>query len=152
MRTLVLPALGKLTLREIGVARCDHFLKQLARQSYSRAKHARVVLRLALSLAVRHEVLLRNPMDHVSRLHRPSSTLDALTNVEVTAIRAAIALWEAGRAVSGPKPDGQLGAIVEVMPASHVRADRRGAGDPSPRRRHHEFGAVRSHRWHDRQQ
>jgi len=121
MRTLVLPALGNLTLREIGVARCDHFLKQLARQSYSRAKHARVVLRLALSLAVRHEVLLRNPMDHVSRLYRPSSTPDALTNVEVTAIRAAIALWEAGRAVSGPKPDGQLGAIVEVMLGTSAR-------------------------------
>jgi integrase len=121
MRTLVLPALGNLTLREIGVARCDHFLKQLARQSYSRAKHARVVLRLALSLAVRHEVLLRNPMDHVSRLHRPPSTPDALTTVEVTAIRAAISLWEAGRAVSGPKPDGQLGAIVEVTLGTSAR-------------------------------
>jgi len=121
MRTLVLPALGSLTLRELGVARCDHFLKQLARQSYSRAKHARVVLRLALGLAVRHEVLLRNPMNHVSRLHRPSSTPDALTSVEVTAIRAAIAVWEAGRAVSGPKPDGQLGAIVEVMLGTSAR-------------------------------
>jgi len=121
MRTLVLPALGNLTLREVGVARCDHFLKQLARQSYSRAKHARVVLRLALGLAVRHEVLPRNPMDHVSRLHRPSSTPDALTTIEVTAIRAAIAVWEAGRAVSGPKPDGQLGAIVEVMLGTSAR-------------------------------
>ena len=38
MRTLVLPAFKDLTLREIGVARCDHFLKQLAKQSYNRAK------------------------------------------------------------------------------------------------------------------
>ncbi len=30
MCTLVMPAFGNLTLREIGVARCDHFLKQLA--------------------------------------------------------------------------------------------------------------------------
>ncbi|MCR2786088.1 MULTISPECIES: N-terminal phage integrase SAM-like domain-containing protein [unclassified Microbacterium] len=44
MRTLVMPALGNLTLREIGLARCDQLLKQLNRQSYSRAKHARVVL------------------------------------------------------------------------------------------------------------
>ncbi|MFD5329489.1 hypothetical protein ACFWJO_37005, partial [Streptomyces sp. NPDC127092] len=56
MRALVLPAFKDLTLREIGVARCDYFLKQLARRSYSRAKHARVVLRLALALAVRHEI------------------------------------------------------------------------------------------------
>ena len=70
MRTLVSSAFDHLTLREIGVARCDKFIKQLAKGSYNRAKQARVVLRLALELAVRHEVLPRNPMDHVSRLHR----------------------------------------------------------------------------------
>ncbi|MBK0420291.1 site-specific integrase [Leucobacter sp. CSA1] len=121
MQTLVMPAFGNLTLREIGVARCDHFLKQLAKQSYNRAKQARVVLRLALGLAVRHEVLPRNPMDHVSRLHRPASTPNALTPAEVNAIRAAIAFWEAGRSISGPKPDGQLGAIVEVMLGTSAR-------------------------------
>ncbi|WP_166880636.1 site-specific integrase [Salinibacterium sp. ZJ450] len=121
MRTLVMPAFRSLTLREIGVARCDHFLKQLAKQSYNRAKQARVVLRLALGLAVRHEVLPRNPMDHVSRLHRPAHTPDALTPVEVNAIRLAIAYWEAGRSPSGPKPDGQLSAIVEVMLGTSAR-------------------------------
>lgn len=121
MQTLVMPAFGNLTLREIGVARCGHFLKQLAKQSYNRAKQARVVLRLALGLAVRHEVLPRNPMDHVSRLHRPASTPNALTPAEVNAIRTAIALWEAGRSISGPKPDGQLGAIVEVMLGTSAR-------------------------------
>lgn len=117
MQTLVLPVFGNLTLREIGVARCDHFLKQLAKQSYNRAKQARVVLRLGL----RHGVLPRNPMDHVSRLHRPASTPNALTPAEVNAIRTAIAFWEAGRSISGPKPDGQLGAIVEVMLGTSTR-------------------------------
>ncbi|MFA5606918.1 MAG: tyrosine-type recombinase/integrase [Leucobacter sp.] len=121
MRTLVMPAFKDLTLREIGVARCDHFLKHLAKQSYNRAKQARVVLRLALGLAVRHEVLHRNPMDHVSRLRRPVSTPNALTPVEVNAVRAAIAYWEAGRSPSGPKPDGQLGAIIEVMLGTSAR-------------------------------
>ncbi|WP_415853422.1 tyrosine-type recombinase/integrase [Sinomonas sp. G460-2] len=121
MRTLVMPAFGSLTLREIGVARCDNFLKQLAKQSYNRARQARVALRLALGLAVRHEVLPRNPMDHVSRLHRPASTPNALTPAEVNAVRAAIALWEAGRSPSGPRPDGQLGAIVEVMLGTSAR-------------------------------
>jgi integrase len=121
MRTLVLPVFAELTLREIGVARCDHFLKQLAQRSYNRAKQARVVLRLALGLAVRHEVIPRNPMDHVSRLRRPSHTPTALTPVEVNAIRAAIVYWEAGRSPSGPRPDGQLGAIVEVMLGTSAR-------------------------------
>ena len=79
MRTLVLPVLGKLTLRELGVTRFDHFLKQLAKQSCNRAKQARVVLLLALGLAVRHEVLPCNPMDHVARLHREPNIPDALT-------------------------------------------------------------------------
>jgi hypothetical protein len=38
MRTLVSPAFDNLTLREIGVARCDKFIKQLAKLSYNRAR------------------------------------------------------------------------------------------------------------------
>lgn len=121
MRTLVMPAFEHLTLREIGVARCDQFLKQLARQSYNRAKQARVVLGLSFGLAVRHEVLPRNPVDHVARLRRPPASPDALTPAEVNAIRAAVAVWEAGRDISGPKPDGQLGAIIEVMLGTSAR-------------------------------
>lgn len=86
MRTLVLPAFGALTLREIGVARCDQFIMMLGKQSYNRAKQARVVLRLALQLGVRHEVLARNPMEHISRLHREARMPDALTSLEVNAI------------------------------------------------------------------
>jgi integrase len=116
MRTLVSPAFDHLALREIVVARCDKFIKQLAKISYNRAKQARVVLRLALELAVRHEVLPRNPMDHVARLHREPHIPAALMAPEVNGIRAAIAQWEsAADHTSGPKPDGQLGAIIEVM-------------------------------------
>ena len=88
----------------------------MAQLSCSRAKHARVAPRLALELEVRHEILPRNPMDHVSRLYREPHIPDALTAPEVNVIRAAIAQWESGaNHLSGPKPDGQLGAIVEVM-------------------------------------
>ncbi|MGY4856319.1 tyrosine-type recombinase/integrase [Cryobacterium sp. AP23] len=122
MRTLVSPAFDHLALREIGVARCDKFIKQLAKISYNRAKQARVVLRLALELAVRHEVLPRNPMDHVSRLHREPHVPAALMAPEVNVIRAAIAQWEsAANHTSGPKPDGQLGAIIEVMLGTSAR-------------------------------
>ena len=122
MRTLVMPVFRHLTLREIGVVRCDHFIKQQARISYSRAKQARVVLRLALELAVRHEILPTNPMDHVTRLYRAPHIPDALTAVEVNTIRAAIAQWESGvDHVSGPWPDGQLGSIIEVMLGTSAR-------------------------------
>jgi integrase len=122
MRTLVLPVFEHLTLREIGVARCDHFIKEQARISYNRAKQSRVVLRLALELAVRHEVLPANPMHHVSRVHREGRMPDALTSVDVNAIRAVIARRESGvDHISGPRPDGQLGAIIEVMLGTSAR-------------------------------
>jgi integrase len=122
MRTLVSPAFDHLALREIGVARCDKFITQLAKISYNRAKQARVVLRLALELAVRHEVLPRNPMKHVSRLYREPHVPNALMAPEVNVIRAAIAQWEsAADHTSGPKPDGQLGAMIEVMLGTSAR-------------------------------
>jgi len=121
MRKLVLPAFAGYTLREIGVARCDALLKQLAGRSYASAKRAKTVLRLAFGLAVRHEVLPRNPIDNVSRLHKPKRTPDALTPRQVNAIRAVIKVWEQTRGTSGPNPDGQLGQIVEVKLGTSAR-------------------------------
>lgn len=121
MKGLVLPAFQHLTLREIGVARCDALLKQLAQKSHARAKRAKTVLRLAFGLAVRHEVVPRNPVDGVARQYRPKSTPTALTASEVNAIRAVIKAWEQSRGTSGPNPDGQLGQIVEVMLGTSAR-------------------------------
>ncbi|GMA37547.1 hypothetical protein [Demequina litorisediminis] len=104
MRTLVLPVFEGLTLRDIGVARCDQYLKVLAKQSLQ--PRARAVLRLALELAVRHEVMPRNPMAHVSPLRRPASRPNALTATEVNAVRAVIASWAMGGSYTGPPPDG----------------------------------------------
>ncbi len=98
LNRLVLPAFKGFTLREIGVARRDALLKQLGSGSYSSAKRARTVLRQSFARAVRHEVLVRNPIDNVSRLHKPKRTPTALTATEINAIRAVIkpgsSLWE----------------------------------------------------------
>lgn len=121
MRQLVLPAFRGYALREIGVARCDALLKELGKKSYARSKRAKTVLRLAFGLAVRHEVIHRNPIDGVARLHKPKRTPTALTAAEVNAIRAVIKAWESARGTSGPNPDGQLGQIVEVMLGTSAR-------------------------------
>jgi hypothetical protein len=150
MRTLVSPAFDRPTLREIGVARCDRFIKELGTRSHNRAKHARVVLRLALELAVRHEVLTRNPMDHVSRHRRQPHIPDALTASEVSVVRAAIARWEGGADhVPGPLPEGQLGAIVAVMLGTRPESAR--CGHQPLRRRHHQRRAVHPPHRNDRQ-
>lgn len=121
VRTLVLPAFEDLPLHEIGVARCDFLLKQLGKRSHSRARHARVVLHLAFELAVRHEILSRNPIDHVTRLRKPLKQPRALTPAEINTIRSAIRAWQNRPGRLGPKPDDQLGQIIEVMLGTSAR-------------------------------
>jgi integrase len=122
MRQLVLPAFKDLALREIGVARCDQFIKTLAKQSYNKARQAKVVMRLAFGLAMRHEIIPKNPMDGIARLHKPPHEVDALTPQEVNAIRIAVRFWETGVSSGpGPKPDGQLSGIIEVMLGTSAR-------------------------------
>lgn len=121
MRTLVMPAFEHFTLREISISKIDRFLKGRAKVSYSRAKHAKVVLNLALGLALRYEAIARNPVLGTARLRRPPSKVMALTIVQVEAIRHAVGSWRRGEGLSGPKPDGQLEAIIEVMLGTSAR-------------------------------
>ena len=69
MRTLVMPAFEHHTLREMSISKIDRFLKAQAKISYSRAKHSKVVLNLALGLALRYEAIPRNPVAG----HRPAA-------------------------------------------------------------------------------
>ena len=121
MRTLVMPAFAHHTLREMSISKIDRFLKAQAKISYSRAKHSKVVLNLALGLALRYEAIPRNPVLGTARLRRPPSTAMALTITQVEAIRHAVRNWRRGSGLSGPKPDGQLEAIIEVMLGTSAR-------------------------------
>lgn len=121
MRHLVMPAFEHLALREVSVSKTDRFLKAQAAISYNRAKQSKVVLSLALGLAVRYEAIARNPVLSASRLHKPASNTVALTVEQVDAIRDAVGRWRTGSGLSGPKPDGQLGQIIEVMLGTSAR-------------------------------
>lgn len=68
MRTLVMPAFEPYRLREMTIGKIDRFLKAQAKISYSRAKHSKVVLNLALGLALRYEAIPRNPVPGTARL------------------------------------------------------------------------------------
>ncbi|WP_211223206.1 tyrosine-type recombinase/integrase [Propionicicella superfundia] len=105
-----------LLLREITVRKVDQFIKALAaNKSYSMAKQARTVLSLALGLAVRYDALRENPVRSIAVLHKPPSQAMALTSAQVDAIRVAVRGWRRSTGLSGPKPDGQLEQIIEVM-------------------------------------
>ena len=122
MRTIVLPAFEHLLLREITVSRVDRFLRHLAaNRSYAMAKHARTVLSLALGLAVRYDALPRNPVRETKRLRKPPTKVKALSAADIAAIREAIRVWRRDDGLPGPKPDGQLEQIVEVMLGSSAR-------------------------------
>ncbi|GAB2473481.1 site-specific integrase [Xylanimonas ulmi] len=122
MLTHVLPAFEHLALREITVRRVDQLLQQLQRRSYNRAQKARVVLSLAFKLAVRWEVVDRNPVRDTEPLVRPAKVAQALNVQTVQLIRDLVADWEAGRAgKSGPKPDGQVLAVIEAMLGTSAR-------------------------------
>ncbi|GAB3769852.1 integrase [Nocardioides ginsengisegetis] len=122
MRQVVLPAFEHFTLREITVRKVDQFIKSLAaNKSYSYAKQARTVLSLVFGLAVRYDAIPKNPVRDTSRLRRPPSTAMALTASQVESIRRAVREWRRGTGLSGPKPDGQLEAIIEVMLGTSAR-------------------------------
>jgi integrase len=122
MRQLVLPAFGNFTLREINVRKVDQFIKALtASKSYSTAKQARTVLSLAFGLAVRYDAVKENPVRGIAKMHKPPSQALALTVDQVDAMRTAVREWRRGEGLSGPKPDGQLEQIIEVMLGTSAR-------------------------------
>ena len=64
---------------------------------------------------------IRLPVDGIARLRKPPHVPDAMTPAEVDAVRFAVAFWEMGLSPSGPKPDGQLSAVIEVMLGTSAR-------------------------------
>jgi len=72
----------------------------------------------------------------------------ALTVTQVEAIRRAVRAWRRGTGLSGPKPDGQLEAIIEVMlgtsPGSGRCSRSAGATSTSRSRRRPSGSAARS--------
>jgi integrase len=118
----VLPAFEHFALREITVRKVDHLLKDLRKLSYNRARKAKTVLRLAFGLAVRWEVLDRNPVQGVERLHRPPHQAKALSGETIEILRVALAEFQAGsKGKPGPKPDPQIPVIIEVMLGTSAR-------------------------------
>ncbi|GAA1953300.1 tyrosine-type recombinase/integrase [Nocardioides panacihumi] len=121
LATIVLPAFEHYTLREISISKVDRFLKAQATLSYSRAKHAKLVLSLCLGLALRWEAIARNPVAGTTRLRKPPTAATSLTAAQVEAIRRAARGWRRSGGLVGPKPDGQLEAIIEVMLGTSAR-------------------------------
>lgn len=121
LRLHVLPALEHYTLAEITTGRMEWFLKAQATTSTSQAKQARTVLNLIFAFALRHDALGRNPVQGTSPLPRKRSVPQALTLQQIAAIRGAAATWRTDPSAPGPKSDGQVRDIVEVLLGTAMR-------------------------------
>ncbi len=121
LRGLVLPTFEHFTVREITVGRIERFLKLQRTTSYTRAKHSRTVLSMVLGFAVRREIIPRNPVKDTSRMKKPPHTPKALTTEQISAIRIAARDWRTTPGTKGPRPDGQVRDLIEVMLGTATR-------------------------------
>ncbi|GAA3806956.1 site-specific integrase [Cellulomonas soli] len=121
LRLHVRPAFERYVLGEITTGRVEWFLRQQAALSYSRAKHTRSLLNQLFAFALRHDAIARNPVEGTSPLNRPKREIQAMTLEQVQAIRAAADNWRSGAALAGPKPDGKVRDICEVLLGTSMR-------------------------------
>ena len=96
-------------------------MKSQATYSQSRAKQSRTLLTLMFAFALRHDAISRNPVEGTSPLRRRKESPRALTLDQIAAIRAAAATWRTGPGLPGPKNDGQVRDIIEVLLGTAMR-------------------------------
>ena len=121
MRLHVRPAFEHYTLGEITTGRVEWFLKSQAALSASRAKQSRTLINLMFSFALRHDAMSRNPVQGTSPLRVRKGSPQALTLRQIAAIRVAAATWRTGPGLPGPKSDGQVRDIIEVLLGTAMR-------------------------------
>jgi integrase len=120
-RLHVLPAFEHYTLAEITTGRVEWFLKAQASYSSSRAKQSRTLLNLVFAFALRHDAIGRNPVAGTSALPNTKGAPQALTLEQIAAIRTAAAAWRTEPGLPGPKCDGQVRDIIEVLLGTALR-------------------------------
>lgn len=121
VRLHVLPGFEHFTLGEVTTGRVEWFLKAQAAVSPSRARHSRTMLNLLFGFALRHDAIARNPVEGTSTLRTTREQPQALTMEQIASIRAAAADWRADPGRPGPKPDGQVRDIIEVLLGTAMR-------------------------------
>ncbi|WP_460832235.1 site-specific integrase [Nocardioides hungaricus] len=121
LRLHVRPAFEHYTLVEVTTGRVEWFLARQAKVSPSQAKQSRTMLNLLFAFALRHDAIARNPVEGTSQLRRAKATPQALTIEQIAAIREAGASWRTEPGLPGPKPDGQVRDIIEVLLGTAMR-------------------------------
>lgn len=120
-RLHVRPAFEHYTLAEVTTGRVEWFLKAQSSYSNARGRQSRTLLNLVFAFALRHEAIGRNPVAGTSPLPKTKVSPQALTSAQIAAIREAAATWRSGPGLPGPKSDGQVRDIIEVLLGTALR-------------------------------
>ncbi|HEY8720762.1 site-specific integrase [Pengzhenrongella sp.] len=121
LRLHVRPFFAGYLLGELTTGRVEVFLRQELAISYSRAKHSKTLLSMLFAFALRHDAIPRNPLEGTSDLIRPKHVVQAMSLEQVKQIRAAAAAWRTGPVVMGPRPDGKVRDVCEVLLGTSMR-------------------------------
>lgn len=121
VRLYILPAFKHFTLAELTTGRVEALLNAQEAGSPSRARKTRTVLNLLFGYALRHDAINRNPVQGTSRLRAVKNKPKALTLDQVSKIREAAANWRTQPGLPGPKPDGQVRDIIEILLGTAMR-------------------------------
>lgn len=121
LRLHVRPAFEHYTLAEVTTGRVEWFLARQAKASPSQAKQTRTLLNMLFGYALRHDAVVRNPVEGTSQLRRTKAAPKALTIEQISAIRRAAASWRTEPGLPGPKPDGQVRDIIEILLGTAMR-------------------------------
>jgi integrase len=79
------------------------------------------MLNMLFDYALRHDAIAPNPVEGTSQLRRAKAIPQALTLDQIAAIREAAARWRSEPGLPGPKPDGQVRDIIEVLLGTAMR-------------------------------
>jgi len=79
------------------------------------------LLNLVFAFALRHDAISRNPVYGTSPLARTKAAPRALTLEQIALIRTAAATWRSDPKQHGPKNDGQVRDIIEVLLGTATR-------------------------------
>ncbi|GAA1817937.1 tyrosine-type recombinase/integrase [Agromyces neolithicus] len=111
LRTLVLPTFRTLVVREVTVRRIERFLALRQTASSGQARAAHTILTMVMGFAVRRGVAAASPVPEALPLPAWSPPRAA----EIDAIRAAARDWRTAQGVRGPRPDGQVRDLIDVL-------------------------------------
>jgi integrase len=113
--------IGGLRVREATTSRINAFLKSVAKDHPTKARHMKVVLTGMLGMAVRHDALAVNPVREVSKTKRSAKDVRALSTGELKALRERVRLWEEDTEHAGRRRARGMLDVVDVMLATGAR-------------------------------